>query len=127
MKKVEELTNQAREEWEEQRREELREVKALARESAKTVADNAQRKCLDGFSPGGKVGKGQLSREADAEWTSCQEKRTVPKRRHLRQGRGGKGSGGSGRSCGRSVTVSVVVGGGGGKVFSRDWWRTIDQ
>ena len=41
--------NQAREEWEEQRWEELREVKALATESAKTVADNAQRKCLEVF------------------------------------------------------------------------------
>ena len=47
MKKVE---NQAREEWEEQRWEELRAVKALATESAKTVADNAQRKCLEVFS-----------------------------------------------------------------------------
>ena len=72
----------------------------MARESAKAVADNSQRKCLEGFSPGGNGGKGQLSREWYAQWTSCQEKRTVPKRRHLRQGRGGKGSGGSRRSCG---------------------------
>ena len=41
------VMKQAREEWEEKLREELRVVKALAREEAKEVVENTQQKCLD--------------------------------------------------------------------------------